>query len=235
MITHALSIQSRDLPVFGPNMPQPGNAGNHAEVPLPSEEKILRHHVTIPVGFRLYRCTYDHQSHEEMFSMTETPKTPGTASGVMATPDEQMRGGALEQVKVRDALHTDRGDTTIEETVVQKLAGIATREVPGVYAMGSAGRRAFSALTERIPGSQTNVSGGVTVEKGERQAAIDVSIVIDYGFSVVEVSQAIRRNIIQSVERATGLEVLEVNINVSDVHLPEEEHDDQQVQKTQLQ
>ena len=167
--------------------------------------------------------------------MTETPKTPGAARGVMAAPDEQTRGGALEQVKTRDALHTDRGDTTIEETVVQKLAGIATREVPGVYAMGSAGRRAFSALTERIPGSQTNVSGGVSVEKGERQAAIDVSIVIDYGFSVVEVSQAIRRNIIQSVERATGLEVLEVNINVTDVHLPEEEHDEQQVQKTQLQ
>ena len=116
--------------------------------------------------------------------------------------------------------------------MVQKLAGIATREVPGVYAMGSAGRRAFSALTERIPGSQTNVSGGVSVEKGERQTAIDVSIVIDYGFSVVEVSQAIRRNIIQSVERATGLEVLEVNINVTDVHLPDDDHDDQQVQKT---
>ncbi|MCB5290969.1 Asp23/Gls24 family envelope stress response protein [Arthrobacter sp. SO3] len=167
--------------------------------------------------------------------MTETPKTPGTAAGVVATADEQARGGALEQVKARDALHTDRGDTTIEETVVQKLAGIATREVPGVYAMGSAGRRAFSALTERIPGSQTNVSGGVSVEKGERQTAIDVSIVVDYGFSVVEVSQAIRRNIIQSVERATGLEVLEVNINITDVHLPDEEHEDQQVQKTQLQ
>ena len=166
--------------------------------------------------------------------MTETPRTPGTTSGVMATPG-QTQGSALEQSKARDALHTDRGDTTIEETVVQKLAGMATREVPGVYAMGSAGRRAFSALTERIPGSQTNVSGGVTVEKGERQAAIDVSIVIDYGFSVVEVSQAIRRNIIQSVERATGLEVPEVNVNVTDVHLPEEEHDDQQVQKTQLQ
>jgi uncharacterized alkaline shock family protein YloU len=170
-----------------------------------------------------------------MFGMTETPRTPGAASGVMATPEEQKQGSALEQRKTMDALHTDRGDTSIEETVVQKLAGVATREVPGVYAMGSAGRRAFSALTERIPGSQTNVSGGVTVEKGERQTAIDVSIVIDFGFSVVEVSQAIRRNIIQSVERATGLEVLEVNINVTDVHLPDDEHDDQQVQKTQLQ
>lgn len=167
--------------------------------------------------------------------MTETPKTPGASSGVMTTPEDQKRGSALEQVKARDALHTDRGDTTIEETVVQKLAGIATREVPGVFAMGSAGRRAFSALTERIPGSQTNVSGGVTVEKGERQTAIDVSVIIEYGFSVVEVSQGIRRSIIQSVERATGLEVLEVNINVTDVHLPDDDHADQQTQKTQLQ
>ena len=167
--------------------------------------------------------------------MTETPRTPGASSGVMATPEEQKQGSALAPAKARDALHTDRGATTIEETVVQKLAGIATREVPGVFAMGSAGRRAFSALTERIPGSQTNVSGGVTVEKGERQTAIDVSIVIDYGFSVVEVSQAIRRNIIQSVERATGLEVLEVNINVTDVHLPDEEQEVHQDQKTELQ
>jgi uncharacterized alkaline shock family protein YloU len=170
-----------------------------------------------------------------MFSMTETPRTPGASSGVVTTPEEQRQGSALEQLKTRDALHTDRGDTTIEESVVQKLAGMATREVPGVYAMGSAGRRAFSALAERIPGSQTNVSGGVSVEKGERQTAIDVSIVVEYGFSVVDVSQAIRRNIIQSVERATGLEVLEVNVNVTDVHLPDEEHDDQPVQKTQLQ
>ena len=167
--------------------------------------------------------------------MTETPKTPGSSSGVVATPQEQKQSSALEQPKARDALHTDRGATTIEETVVQKLAGIATREVPGVYAMGSASRRAFSALTERIPGSQTNVSGGVSVEKGERQTAIDVSIVIEYGFSVVEVSQAIRRNIIQSVERATGLEVLEVNINVTDVHLPDEEQEVHQDQKTELQ
>lgn len=167
--------------------------------------------------------------------MTEAPKTPRNSSGVMATPEEQMRNAPQEQSKKMDALHTDRGDTTIEETVVQKLAGMATREVPGVYAMGSAGRRAFSALTERIPGSQTNVSGGVSVEKGERQTAIDVTIVIDYGFSVVEVSQGIRRNVIQSVEHATGLEVLEVNVNVTDVHLPDDDQQDQKDQKTELQ
>ena len=115
---------------------------------------------------------------------------------------------------------------------------MATREVPGVYAMGSSARRAFSAITERIPGSQTNVSGGVSVEKGERQTAIDVSIVVEYGVSIVEVSQGIRRNVIESVEHATGLEVIEVNVNVTDVHLPEDDQQDQQNQqerKTELQ
>ncbi|GAC1487587.1 MAG: hypothetical protein NVS2B15_03300 [Pseudarthrobacter sp.] len=104
-----------------------------------------------------------------------------------------------------------------------------------MYAMGSAGRRAFSALAERIPGSQTNVSGGVSVEKGERQTAVDVSIIVEYGVSIVDVSQSIRRNVIQSVEHATGLEVLEVNINVTDVHLPDEDQQDQKDQKTELQ
>ena len=144
---------------------------------------------------------------------SESPSGPGTA---MSGTDSQRRSGPLQ---------TPRGDTTIEETVVQKLAGMATREVPGVYAMGNAARRAFSSMTERIPGSQTNVSNGVSVEKGERQAAVDVSIVVEYGYSVVEVSQGIRRNVIRSVENATGLEVLEVNVNVTDVHLPEEDQD----------
>ena len=168
--------------------------------------------------------------------MAESPKIPTSSSGVVATPEEQKHNAAAQEPQRHDALHTDRGDTTIEETVVQKLAGMATREVSGVYAMGSSARRAFSALAERIPGSQTNVSGGVSVEKGERQTAIDVSIVVEYGVSIVEVSQAIRRNVIQSVELSTGLEVLEVNVNVTDVHLPDDDQQEQQQDhKTELQ
>ncbi|WGW11729.1 Asp23/Gls24 family envelope stress response protein [Saxibacter everestensis] len=145
---------------------------------------------------------------------------------VRSTPEEQTQNSPVEPAKKLDALHTEQGDTTIAESVVQKLAGMATREVPGVFAMGTAARRAFNNLTERIPGSQTNVAGGVSVEKGERQTAIDVSIVVEYGTSIVEVSQAIRRNVVQSVEHATGLEVIEVNVNVTDVHLPDEDDED---------
>lgn len=168
--------------------------------------------------------------------MSEVSMNQSDSAAVKSALEELKHSAPVEAPRPHDALHTARGDTTIEETVVQKLAGMATREIPGVYAMGSAGRRAFSALTERIPGSQTNVSGGVSVEKGERQTAIDLSIVVEYGVSVVEISNSIRRNVIQSVEHSTGLEVIEVNINVTDVHLPEEEHDDQhREQKLELQ
>jgi uncharacterized alkaline shock family protein YloU len=142
------------------------------------------------------------------------PKTTEEALAAEAGSKEQVRQGPLQ---------TEFGSTTIADTVVQKLAGIATREVPGVYAMGTAARRALNSLAERIPGSQTNVSGGVSVEKGERQTAIDVNIVVEYGAAIAEVAEEIRRNVIQAVEHGTSLEVLEVNVNVSDVHLPEDD------------
>ena len=123
----------------------------------------------------------------------------------------------------RGPLQTSHGVTTIEENVVAKIAGMATREVPGVYDMGHDVRRAFSAVTDRIPNAQTNVAGGISVQKGETQAAVDVTVVVEYGVSIVEVANAIRRNIIEQIEGTTGLEVVEVNIDVTDVHLPDDD------------
>ena len=60
---------------------------------------------------------------------------------------------------------------------------------------------------------------GVSVEVGERQAAIDIDVVVEYGVSIPDVSQAVRENVIQRVEKMTGLEVTEVNISVDDVYL----------------
>ena len=131
---------------------------------------------------------------------------------------------SAEQSTPRGPLQTTRGVTTLDEAVVAKIAGMAAREVPGVYDMGGAARRAFSAVTGRIPNAQTNVTGGISVEKGDTQTAVDVTVVLEYGASVVEVGDAIRRNNIEQVEGTTGLEVVEVNVNVTDVHLPDEDN-----------
>jgi uncharacterized alkaline shock family protein YloU len=81
-------------------------------------------------------------------------------------------------------------------------------------------------LRERIPGSRTNMSQGVAVEVGETQAAIDLAIVAEYGVSIADLAQGIRRNVIGAVERMTGLEVTEVNIVVHDIHLEGDDEGD---------
>jgi uncharacterized alkaline shock family protein YloU len=120
-------------------------------------------------------------------------------------------------------LETSQGKTTIAETVVSKIAGMATRQVEGVTGFGSGTARAMSAVRERIPGARASSSQGVAVEVGERQAAIDLTIVVEYGAAIVELSRAIRRNVIASIEQMTGLEVVEVNIAVVDLQLPGED------------
>lgn len=118
-------------------------------------------------------------------------------------------------------LQNDQGKISVAQNVVQKIAGMACREISGVHRMGTSSGRAFGALRERIPGSSgPNVAQGVGVEVGETQAAIDLDIVVEYGVSIADLGKSIQRNVKQSVERMTGLEVVEVNVNVDDVYLP---------------
>ena len=129
----------------------------------------------------------------------------------------------------RDRLNTGDGQITVAESVVQKIAGKACREISGVHAMGAGGTRAFGAFRERIPGSSgPNVAQGVGVEVGEKEAAVDLDIVVEYGVSIAELGRSIQRNVKQAVERMTGLSVVEVNIAVDDVYLPAETDQDPQ-------
>ena len=115
------------------------------------------------------------------------------------------------------ALVTQHGKTSIADGVVAKIAGIAAREVSGVHALGGGTARAMGAVRERM-GGQTHALG-VSVEVGERQAAVDVDVVLDYGTSIADVAEGVRRNVISSIERMTGLEVTEVNVAVNDIFI----------------
>lgn len=127
------------------------------------------------------------------------------------------------------ALDSSHGRTSVADTVVTKIAGIATREVSGVHELGKGSARAVGQLRQRIPGSSgPSVSQGVSVEVGETQAAVDVDVVVDYGVSIADLAKGIRRNVISSVERMTGLEVVEVNVMVDDVYIQGDDDDEQQ-------
>ncbi|MFD5635665.1 Asp23/Gls24 family envelope stress response protein [Streptomyces sp. NPDC127077] len=122
-----------------------------------------------------------------------------------------------------------RGKTTIADGVVAKIAGMAAREIPGIHSLGAGMARALGAVRERVPGSGgagAAATRGVKVEVGERQAAVDLDVVVEYDVSIVDVAGEVRTNVISSVERMTGLEVVEVNIVVDDVHLPDDEDEE---------
>ena len=120
-----------------------------------------------------------------------------------------------------------RGRTTIAEGVVEKIAGLAAREVEGVHALGGGLSRTFGAMRDRVPrGNSKAPARGVDAEVGDVQTAIDLEIVVDYGVAIGDLARSVRENVIGAVERMTGLEVVEVNIAVSDVKLPEEEDEE---------
>ena len=119
-----------------------------------------------------------------------------------------------------------QGTTTIADVVVSKIAGIAAREVHGVYDLGGGASRVVGALRERIPGANVNHSQGVSVEVGEKQAAIDLDIVAEYGVSIADLATGLRRNVVNALESMTGLEVTEVNVTVHDVHVAGDDDDD---------
>jgi uncharacterized alkaline shock family protein YloU len=134
-----------------------------------------------------------------------------TADDIVTRKDE---GGAL--------LPSTQGQTKIADVVVQKIASLAAREVPGIRSLGGGTARTIGALRGRIPGAGTSHGQGVTVEVGERQVAVDLDVLIEYGVAIPDLARTVRENVITSIEEMTGLDVVEVNISIVDVYLGED-------------
>ncbi len=158
-----------------------------------------------------------------------SPSATGSAAASPAQPSSsgpERKSSTVDRSSAGHALHTDHGVTTIASSVVAKIAGLATQEIPGVQAMGKSLTRTFGAIRSKVPGGSPATTQGVSVEVGERQAAIDIDIVAYYGQSIVETADAIRQNIIDRIETMTGLEVVEVNISVDDLYIPSDGSED---------
>jgi uncharacterized alkaline shock family protein YloU len=122
-------------------------------------------------------------------------------------------------------LKSEMGNTTISNTVVSQIAGIAAQEVEEVQMAGGTSA-AVGGLLQSVTGGSTsggNLSRGVSVEVGEEEAAVDLTMTVEYGQSIPRVTESARRNVINRVESLSGLRVTEVNITVNDVQIPEEQ------------
>lgn len=118
------------------------------------------------------------------------------------------------------------GKTVIADTVISKVAGIAARDVPGVFALGGGAARAFGAIRDVIGSS--DLSQGVRVEVGETQVAADVTIVVEYPVPMNDVAEQVRAAVAQAITQLVGMEVAEVNVAINDVHIPGDDDDDEQ-------
>ena len=123
-------------------------------------------------------------------------------------------------------LHSDLGTTTIGKPVVTAIVGMAAQEVEGVD-MSHGGTRLPGDNSPTVGEFVDNLTGGsgrtrgLSVEVGERQAAVDMTVNVAYGRSIPQLTEAVRRRVIERVESLTGLEVSEVNIQVNDVNMQE--------------
>jgi uncharacterized alkaline shock family protein YloU len=140
---------------------------------------------------------------------------------------ERRTRGRQRQQQDRPPLKTERGNTTISNAVVSQVSGIAAQEVEGVQ-MGGGTSRAVGGVLDSVRGGGSGTTRGVTVEVGEEETAVDLSLAVEYGRSIPQVSEAVRSNVIRRVESLVGLRVTEVNITVNDVLFPRLQEQEQQ-------
>lgn len=110
------------------------------------------------------------------------------------------------------------GTVKISNEVVSIIAGLAATEIEGVVGMSGGFTRD---ITEMF--GMKNLSKGVKVEVGEKEAAIDIFIIVKYGTKISEVATNVQKNVKSKVETMTGLNVVEVNVNVQGVNIPKEQ------------
>jgi uncharacterized alkaline shock family protein YloU len=146
----------------------------------------------------------------------------GNAVSEAAEATRETATNVATRLRNNATLPAGRGHTTIANEVVEKIAGIAAREVPGVYDLGGDVARMFSSVKERLHLGEESAAQGVSVRLEGRNAEIEVTIVIEFGFQVYSVTEKVREKVISSVENLLGLDITAVNVTVDDVHIDDE-------------
>lgn len=114
--------------------------------------------------------------------------------------------------------HTEIGSIRIANEVVGVIAGLAATEIEGVAGMSGG---IVGGIAEML--GRKNLSKGVKVEVGEREAAVDLFLIVSYGVTIPEVAYKVQNNVKKAIVSMTGLEVVEVNVHVQGVQFPQDE------------
>ncbi|MGZ0878480.1 Asp23/Gls24 family envelope stress response protein [Priestia megaterium] len=114
---------------------------------------------------------------------------------------------------VKSQENTHQNTLTFEDQVIKKIAGIAANEIKGILSMSGG---FMSGLTDRFRSTE-DITKGINAEVGEKQVALGLKVIVEYGKNVPAIFSEIVNNVKKSVHEMTGLEVVEVNMHVKDV------------------
>jgi uncharacterized alkaline shock family protein YloU len=122
-----------------------------------------------------------------------------------------------DDTKARLEVHSNegpgpKGKITMSEDVVATIAGLAARDVEGIHSLGGWRLIPFGSGPTR----------GINAEVGAKQAAFDIDAVVDHGVDIRDVANRLRAKIAEEVDRMTGREVVEVNIHIVGLHMPDD-------------
>ena len=106
------------------------------------------------------------------------------------------------------------GTVQIADEVVATIAGLAATEVEGVASM--AGN-----ITNELIGKLgvKNLSKGVKILVSEKNVDVDLALNIEYGYSIMKVSEKVQERVKSAIVNMTGLEVTVVNIRIVNVNM----------------
>jgi Uncharacterized protein conserved in bacteria len=106
------------------------------------------------------------------------------------------------------------GAIRIADEVVEVIAGLAASEVDGVAGMSGG----FVGDLANMLGRNKNLSKGVKVEVGEKETAVDLFVIMDFGVSIPNVALKVQEAVKEAIESMTGLTVVETNVHVQGIN-----------------
>ena len=122
----------------------------------------------------------------------------------------------MEVTNLEETGRTSLGAIRIANEVVAVIAGLAATEIDGLAGMSGGIAGGFAEMLGR-----KNLSKGVRVEVGEKETAVDIFVIVEYGAKIPDVASRVQENVKHAIESMTGLKVLQVNVHVQGVSFPE--------------
>lgn len=107
----------------------------------------------------------------------------------------------------------EQAHLTFDTSVIEKIAGLSARKIDGILSFEGG---MLSNITDRLR-NKSDPTQGINAEVGEHQATLDMDVIIEYGYEMQEIFKKVCENVGSEIKHLTGLNVIELNLNVVDV------------------